>query len=103
LQNNSKPWAASAPTTPRPVSSIRLEAQRDGIEDYEYLVLLKKLLAQKRGTLAPEQVAHYEKILEVPGEISAGLTIYTTDPAPIVERRQELAKAIETLTNETNH
>ena len=111
-----RPWAAGdgrllyppeacfdggqGPVLDEPVTSIRLEAQRDGIEDYEYLVLLKKLLAQKRGTLAPEQVAHYEKILEVPGEISAGLTTYTTDPAPIVARRQELAKAIEILTND---
>lgn len=62
------------PVLDGPVTSIRLEAQRDGIEDYEYLAMLKKLLAEKRGTLTPEQVAHYEKILEVPGEISAGLT-----------------------------
>ena len=90
------------PVLDGPVSSIRLEAQRDGIEDYEYLVLLKKLLAQKRGTLAPEQVARYEKLLEVPGAISAGLTTYTTDPAPIAVRRQEVSKALEVLTNETN-
>lgn len=90
------------PVLDGPVSSIRLEAQRDGIEDYEYLAMLKKLLAEKRGTLTPEQVARYEKLLEVPEEISAGLTSYTTNPAPIAARRQELAKAIEALTNETN-
>jgi hypothetical protein len=38
----------------------------------------------------------------IPGEISAGLTSYTTNPVPIATRRQEVAKAIETLTNETN-
>lgn len=90
------------PVLDGPVSSIRLEAQRDGIEDYEYLAMLKKILAQKRGTRTPDQVARFEKLLEVPDAISAGLTSYTTNPAPIAVRRQELAKAIEALTNETN-
>jgi hypothetical protein len=90
------------PVLDGPVSSIRLEAQRDGIEDYEYLAMLKKLLAQKHGTLEPEQVARYEKLLEVPENIAAGLTSYTTNPAPIAARRQEVAQAIETLTNEPN-
>ena len=90
------------PVLDGPVSSIRLEAQRDGIEDYEYLAMLKKLLAQKRVILTPEQVADYEKLLEVPENISAGLTSYTTNPAPIAARRQEVAKAIEALTNEPN-
>ncbi|MCX6969243.1 MAG: DUF6067 family protein [Verrucomicrobia bacterium] len=86
------------PVLDGPVSSIRLEAQRDGIEDYEYLAMLKKLLAEKRDALTPEKVASYEKILEVPREITAGLTSYTTNPAPIAARRQKVAKAIEELT-----
>ncbi len=85
-----------------PVTSIRFEALRDGIEDHEFLVMLKRLLAEKRETLQSDQVARYEKLLEVPANISAGLTSYTTNPAPIAAHRQEVAKAIETLTNETN-
>jgi len=88
------------PVLDGPVSSIRLEAQRDGIEDYEYLALLKRLLAEKGGTLTPEQVAQYEKLFEVPGEITVGLTSYTTNPAPIAARRQELAEALDKLTDE---
>jgi succinate dehydrogenase flavin-adding protein (antitoxin of CptAB toxin-antitoxin module) len=64
--------------------------------------MLKKFLAHKRVMLTPEQVAHYEKLLEVPENISARLTSYTTNPAPIAARRQEVAKAIEALTNEPN-
>ncbi len=89
----------TGPVLDGPVSSIRLEAQRDGIEDCEYLVMLKTLLAEKRGTLTPDQVARYEKLLEVPGEITAGLTSYTTSPEPIAARRQEVATALEELTN----
>ena len=35
-----------------PVSSIRLEMLRDGLEDYEYLCVLRQLLAKKRDTLS---------------------------------------------------
>jgi hypothetical protein len=110
-----RPWAAGdgrlvyppeacfdggqGPVLDGPVSTIRLEAQRDGIEDYEYLVLLKRLLAEKGSTLNADEAARYAKLLEVPAAISGGLTTYTNDPAPITARRQELAKAIEKLTN----
>ena len=110
-----RPWAAGdgrllyppeacfdggqGPVLDEPVSTIRLEAQRDGIEDYEYLVLLKRLLAEKGSTLKADDAARYAKLLEVPGAISGGLTTYTSDPAPIAARRHELAKAIEELTN----
>ena len=52
-----------------PVSSIRWEMLREGIEDYEYLVLLRELIAKKRSSLAPEQVSQYEhgKRLPLPG------------------------------------
>ncbi len=93
---------SDGPVLDGPVSSIRLEAQRDGIEDYEYLVMLKRILGEKRDALTPDQVASYEKLLEVPGEITAGLTSYTTDPVPIAARRQEVAEALESLTDETN-
>ena len=82
-----------------PVSTIRLEAQRDGIEDYEYLVQIKRLLAENGSTLNADEAARYAKLLEVPSAISGGLTTYTTDPAPIAARRQELARAIEKLTS----
>jgi hypothetical protein len=110
-----KPWAAGdgrfiyppeacfdggqSPVLDGPVSTIRLEAQRDGIEDYEYLVLLKRLLAENGPTLNADEAARYAKLLEVPSAISGGLTTYTTDPAPIAARRQELARAIEKLTS----
>ncbi len=110
-----RPWAAGdgrllyppeacfdggqGPVLDGPVSTIRLETQRDGIEDYEYLVRLKRLLAEKGSTLGADDAARYAKLLEVPAAISSGLTTYTTDPAPIAARRQEVARAIEKLTD----
>ena len=80
-----------------PVTSIRWEALRDGIEDYEYLALLKRLLAAKSGKLAAQEIKRYEALLTVPPDISASLTSYTRGPAPIAARRHEIAKAIERL------
>jgi hypothetical protein len=80
-----------------PVSSIRWEALRDGVEDVEYLALLKRLLAERRAGLAAAEVARYDALLSVPPSISASLTQFTTDPAPIAARREEIARAIERL------
>lgn len=80
-----------------PVTSIRWEALRDGVEDYEYLAMLKRLLLAKQDRLSADEVAQYETLLAVPASISSSLTSYTRDPAPIETRRHEIAKAIERL------
>ncbi len=109
-----RPWAAGdgrllyppeasfdggkGPVLDAPVSSIRLEAIRDGIEDYEYLNVLKTLLKARQGILSVEEIARCEKLLQVPESISTSLTSYTSDPTPILARRHEVAQAIEKLT-----
>ncbi|MBT3379522.1 MAG: DUF4091 domain-containing protein [Lentisphaerae bacterium] len=80
-----------------PVSSIRWEALRDGMEDFEYLSMLKRLLARKRQSLSSEEARQCQALLTVPAEISESLTSYTRDPGPIEARRRELAQAIEAL------
>jgi hypothetical protein len=80
-----------------PVTSLRWEALRDGVEDYEYFALLKRMLAEKRGALKPADVAKVEALLQVPPSVSASLVAYTQDPAPLLARRLELARAIEAL------
>lgn len=88
----------AGPVLDGPVSSIRWEALRDGMEDFEYLAMLKRLLAQKRQSLTTEEAQRCEALLTVPAEISQSLTSYTRDPAPIEAHRHKLAKAIEALT-----
>jgi len=99
------PLAAAAPgisgpdpVIEPPVSSIRWEMLREGIEDYECLHLLRELIAKHRDELAPEDVTKYEALLEVPDAITEDMTTFTTDPAPIYARRAEVAEAIERLT-----
>lgn len=74
-----------------PVDSIRWEMLRDGIEDYEYLAMLRSALAR----VPPDQARRFEKLLEIPPEITRSLTDFTTDPAPIEERRRRIARALE--------
>ena len=85
------------PVIEPPVSSIRWEMLREGIEDYEYLYMLRELLAKRRGELDPEQVQHYESLLTVPESITRDMTTFSTDPAPIYARRAAIAEAIERL------
>ncbi len=81
------------PVLDGPVDSIRWEMLRDGIEDYEYLVLLKHAINSKGGHAA----RRYEKLLQVPETITKDLRTYTKDPAPVEKRRDAIAHAIERL------
>jgi len=80
-----------------PVSSIRWEMLREGIEDYEMLYMLRELLERRRADLSPQQIAQYESLLAVPESITRDMTTFTTDPAPIYTRRAAIARAIEEL------
>jgi len=88
---NAKPVA---PVLDGPVDSIRLELLRDGLEDYEYFVILKRLLAEKTAKLDPRSRANYEALLTVPKEVSVNLTEFTHDPATLETHRDQLARAI---------
>ncbi|MEA3367918.1 MAG: DUF4091 domain-containing protein, partial [Planctomycetota bacterium] len=85
------------PVPDGPVDSIRWEMLRDGLEDYEYLAILRRLLAEKGGRLKPDERARCEDLLAVPESISKDMTHFTADPAPIEARRAEVAEAIEAL------
>lgn len=85
------------PVLEGPVDSIRWEMLRDGIEDYEYLALLKRLIEAKEGRLNQEERKRFEALLEVPPEITSSLTVFTRDPAPIKKQRHLIARAIESL------
>ena len=87
----------------RPYSSIRLEVIRDGIEDYEYLALLSRLVATAKA-LPPDRrpaadwLRRAEALCRVPEAISRTLTDYTADPAVLLGRRRQVADAIDRLT-----
>ena len=77
------------PVLDPPVSSIRLEMLRDGIEEYEYLAILRQRLAKSGQSDS--------QLLKVPEEITRNTTEFTKDPAPIEKHRDEIARAIERI------
>jgi len=88
---------ADEPVLDGPVDSIRWEMLRDGIEDYEYLVMLQSLLRRYEGHLGEDAVAEYRQLLEVPDEISASMTTFTRDPRPLEAQRDRVARAVAEL------
>ncbi len=79
--------------------SIRLEAIRDGIEDYEYLALLKSLMASlpNEKTLIAEA-----EILLSSAEVCRSMTDFTTSPEVILGYRQKVGDMIEKLLAKKN-
>jgi hypothetical protein len=67
-----------------PVISFRSEGLRDGLEDYEYFVMLRRL--------DPDN-----KLLKVPQKIYSSLTEFSKDPSDIEKHRRKLAREIERL------
>lgn len=92
-----EPGLSPSPVLEPPVSSIRWEMLREGVEDYEYLHLLRSLLAERRSNLKEAEVRRIESLLEVPPEITTTMTSFTTDPAPLYARRAAIAEAIEEI------
>jgi hypothetical protein len=87
----------AGPVLDGPVDSIRWEMLRDGIEDYEYLAVLERLLMANEDVLDDGQMQRYMSLLYVPADITSDMTTFTKDPAPIEEHRDLVARAIVTL------
>jgi len=83
-----------------PVNSIRWEMLREGIEDYEYLWLLRDLVekAKKRGDKS-EALTRAESLLTIPDSITRDQTHFTHDPLDLYRYRENMARAIEWLSN----
>jgi len=105
------PNPATTPCLDGPVNSLRWENLRDGLEDYEYFWLLEqevkrlgKLDGELKGeglkgerTTRTKLLAEAKSLLAVPERVSKDLTHFTTDPRPLLEHRDRLARMIERL------
>lgn len=89
--------SGSEPVIAPPVSSIRWEMIREGVEDYEYLYMLRELIDKNRDRLTEDEIRGYQSLLAVPAAITTDMTTFTTDPTPIYKHRRAVAEAIEAL------
>jgi len=93
----SVPGKTPQPVVAKPVSSIRWEMLREGIEDFEMLWLLRDLLEKKETRLSPDRRKEFAELLTVPPNITSDMTTFTKSPKPIYEHRRKVAQAIEEL------
>ena len=78
----------NVPVLDPPVETYRLEMLRDGIEDYEYFAILRRLDPQNA-------------LLTVPPDVTASMTEFTRDPTPMQRHREKLAREIVRLGGKT--
>ena len=83
----------------KPYSSMRFEAIRDGIEDYEYFHQLSLLVDKhaKARDVHPALLIKARKLLRVRDDVVASTTKYTLDTEKLYKARAEVAEMIERL------
>jgi len=78
-----------------PVSSIRWEMLREGLEDYEYLWLLQSRVARLEAGKGHRRLLKKARaLLVVPDNITGSLTQFSKRPEPIFEHRRRVAEMI---------
>lgn len=80
-----------------PVTSLRLEIMRDGVEDYDALRMLEALVREKVATAPPALLARARWALEMTPDLYASMTSYPGDAGAMVRRRLEVNQLIERL------
>ena len=83
---------------PGPISSFRFEAIRDGIEDWESLMVLRDCIEavrnRKNAARYRELIAEAKKLLAVRPEIVKGFQEFTRDPDLLLAEREKLGELI---------
>jgi hypothetical protein len=85
----------------RILPSLRLENLRDGIEDYEYLVMLKELTSELiKQKPESKLIAEAEKLLKVPTSVAIAVNDYSGNPANLLQYRKNIANMIVKIKNQ---
>jgi hypothetical protein len=82
------------PTATGPAGSIRLANIRDGIDDYDYLVLLRRGIVKLESVRGQEGVKKRAKDAYNIGELVQSLVTFPRDPQVLINKRDEIARAI---------
>ena len=83
-----------------PVSSIRLEQAREGVEDYEYLYLLRQAMAQAKArgadtTLGQQALARADRLVTIPNAGGRYSSKILPNPADVYVVKETLGAAVE--------
>ncbi|MEN8248184.1 MAG: glycoside hydrolase domain-containing protein [Bacteroidota bacterium] len=77
-----------------PVPSLQLEILRDGIEDYDYLVLLEKALKES-GDKNQKFVKKAQKLLSLPESLVKSATEFNKDPQAMIQYRNKIGELLD--------
>jgi hypothetical protein len=93
------PWGRT-----EPVSSVRLENAREGVEDYEYLYRLRQLVAAAKTnggdvSSAERALAASAELVQVPNAGGRYSSKILPDPGALFRARRNVAEAIEALSD----
>jgi len=76
-----------------PIPCLRLENIRDGIEDYEYLILLGDIAARDDGK-HKKQMKEALKLLGIPDSLVDGPVNYNKDPQSLIQYRNKIGQLL---------
>ena len=83
----------------KPLPSVRLKKLRDGLQDYEYFVILKKNLTElKKHPQNIQLIRECEAALSLDGNVVQDATSYTKDGEQLLKAKKHIAELI-TRTN----
>lgn len=88
---------SDTPIPDAPVSSIRWEMLREGIEDVDYLHLLKAAIATAKPGTDAAVLDEARALLKVSPDITSDVKVYAFDARPIYAQRRRVAEMIERL------
>ena len=77
-----------------PVNSVRWEILREGIEDYEYFVLLEKAM-KAAGPAKKALAGRAQALLDFPAALFSSGKEYTKDPRNLLKLRRSIAELLE--------
>ena len=89
-----------------PLSTIRLEQAREGVEDFEYLYLLRQLIEQGRAAgkdvaAAEGALRRADRLVSIPNAGGCYSSRILPDPEEVYRLREQVGRAIERLTTAT--
>lgn len=103
LETNNTEWDQNGngvllyPHDSGPVPSMRMALIRDGVEDYDYLALLQQAVEEASTAVDDGVYKRGQALLRVPPQIAQDLKTYTRNPWTVLNRRRQIAEAIEML------
>ena len=80
-----------------PIASIRLSLVREGVEDYDYFIILQNLVKELSPLKHRDLIAKASELLTFDQGMFSGLDKYTKDSEVLTQRRNQIAGLIEQI------